>query len=162
MQCPAAFLRSLFDTAVATALPENCLAPWIPERPSGRVIVVGAGKAAASMAAVLENKWQAPLEGVVVVPYGHGAKCRWVRILEAGHPVPDAAGIEASHAVMAAVDGLTHEDTVVCLLSGGGSSLLSLPAPGVTADEKRDINKQLLRSGAAIYEINAVLSLIHI
>jgi len=153
---PRQFLRSLFDAAVAVASPENCMRPWMPAKPDGRVIVVGAGKAAASMAKELEAHWTAPLEGRVIVPYGHGVSCRWIEVIEASHPVPDEAGIAAAEVVLESISELSAQDTVVCLISGGGSSLLCLPAAGVSLHEKRDITTRLLKSGAAIHEINCV------
>jgi len=136
---PRQFLRSLFDTAVAAATPENCMRAWIPAKPAGRVIVVGAGKAAASMAKELEDQWSGPLEGSVIVPYGHGANCRWIEVIEASHPVPDEAGVAAAAEILRSVSNLSADDTVVCLISGGGSSLLCLPAEGVSLDEKQNI-----------------------
>ena len=150
------FLRSLFDTAVAAATPRNCMRAWMPLRPAGRVIIVGAGKAAASMAKELEELWSAPLEGTVIVPYGYGSSCRWIEVVEASHPVPDDAGVSAAAAVLDSVSNLSADDTVACLISGGGSSLLCLPVTGVTLAEKQDITRQLLRCGAAIHEINCV------
>lgn len=156
MTLPRAFLLELFDTAVAAAMPKNCMNKWLPMRPVGRVVVVGAGKAAASMALELEKHWAGPLEGVVIVPYGHGAPCRSIEVIEAAHPVPDDAGVAAARTVLERVSELSASDSVVCLLSGGGSALLSLPAKGVTLTEKQAITSQLLRSGAAIHEINCV------
>ncbi len=156
MTQPRVFLRQLFDTAVAAASPENCMHKWLPMRPHGRVVIVGAGKAAASMALELEKHWADPLEGVVIVPYGHGTNCKSIEIIEAAHPVPDDAGLAAARTVLERVSDLSASDTVVCLLSGGGSALLSLPASGVTLAEKQAITSQLLRSGAAIHEINCV------
>jgi glycerate 2-kinase len=153
---PRLFLRSLFDTAVASATPEYCMSRWLPSRPAGRVVVVGAGKAAASMAKELEDHWQGPLEGSVIVPYGHGVTCRWIEVIEASHPVPDAAAVDAAANILRSVSSLRANDTVVCLISGGGSSLLCLPAADVSLDEKQDITSQLLGSGAAIHEINCV------
>lgn len=153
---PRQFLRSLFDTAVAAAAPENCMRAWVPAKPAGRVIVIGAGKAAASMAKELEEQWSGPLEGSVIVPYGHGADCRWVEVIEASHPVPDDAGIAAAAKILQSVSNLSADDTVVCLISGGGSSLLCLPAAGVSLNEKQDITSQLLNAGATIHEINCV------
>jgi hydroxypyruvate reductase len=120
------------------------------------VVVVGAGKAAASMALELEKHWAEPLEGIVIVPYGHGAPCRSIEVIEAAHPIPDDAGVAAARAVLERVSELSAADSVVCLFSGGGSALLSLPAKGVTLTEKQTITSQLLRSGAAIHEINCV------
>jgi len=153
---PKAFLRELFDTAVASAAPESCMSAWLPAKPEGRTIVVGAGKAAASMAKQLEDHWGGPLEGQVIVPYGHGHACRWIEVIEASHPVPDDAGIDAAAAILERVSDLSADDTVVCLISGGGSSLLCLPADGVSLAEKREITSLLLKSGAAIHEINCV------
>jgi len=153
---PRQFLRSLFDTAVAAAIPENCMRAWVPAKPAGRVIVIGAGKAAASMAKELEDQWSGPLEGSVIVPYGHGADCRWIDVIEASHPVPDDAGVAAAAEILQSVSKLSADDTVVCLISGGGSSLLCLPAAGVSLSEKQDITAQLLNAGAAIHEINCV------
>jgi len=153
---PRQILRSLFDTAVAAAAPENCMRAWVPVKPGGRVIVIGAGKAAASMAKELEGQWSGPLEGRVIVPYGHGADCRWIEVIEASHPVPDEAGVAAAADILESVSGLSADDTVVCLISGGGSSLLCLPATGVSLDEKQTITSQLLNAGAAIHEINCV------
>ncbi len=153
---PRQFLRSLFDAAVASAAAEHCMRQWLPARPSGRIIVVGAGKAAASMARELENAWQDPLEGRVIVPYAHATACRWIEVVEAAHPLPDKAGLEATTGILNMVSGLSADDTVVCLISGGGSSLLSMPAAGVSVEEKHAVLAQLLRSGAAIHEINCV------
>ena len=156
MTRPNVFLRKLFDTAVAAASPKNCMQKWLPMRPDGRVVIVGAGKAAASMALELEKHWAKPLEGVVIVPYGHSTDCKSIEIIEAAHPVPDDAGVAATRTVLERVSNLSASDTVVCLLSGGGSALLSLPATGVTLDEKQAVTSQLLHSGAAIHEINCV------
>jgi len=153
---PRQFLRSLFDTAVAAAAPEHCMRTWVPANPGGRVIVIGAGKAAASMAKELEDQWSGPLEGCVIVPYGHGADCRWIKVIEASHPVPDEAGVAATAEILESVSNLSADDTVVCLISGGGSSLLCLPAQGVSLVEKQSITSQLLKAGAAIHEINCV------
>ena len=153
---PRQFLRSLFDTAVAAATPENCMRAWVPAKPAGRVIIIGAGKAAASMAKELEDQWSGPLEGSVIVPYGHGTDCRWIEVIEASHPIPDEAGVAAAAEILQSVSKLSADDTVVCLISGGGSSLLCLPAEGVSLKEKQDITSQLLHAGAAIHEINCV------
>jgi len=153
---PRQLLRALFDAAVTAATPANCMSPWLPPRPDGRVIVVGAGKAAAGMASELERHWDGPLEGQVLVPYGHGVACRWIKVIEASHPVPDEAGVAAAAEILDSVSNLRADDTVVCLISGGGSSLLCLPADGVSLAEKQAISSQLLKSGAAIHEINCV------
>lgn len=156
MTCDRSFLRSLFDTAVASATPENCMGAWLPSRPPGRIVVVGAGKAAASMAQELEKRWSGPLEGQVVVPHDHGVACQWIEVVEASHPVPDDAGVAAAAGILRRVSDLARDDTVVCLLSGGGSALLCLPIDGVTLAEKQSVTRQLLRSGAAIHELNCV------
>lgn len=148
-------LRILFDAAVAAASPAACLPLWLEDRPAGRVIVVGAGKAAASMAAIVEQQWAPPLEGLVIVPDGHMAECDQIEVVEASHPVPDERGVAATRRILDRVSGLHAEDTVVCLLSGGGSSLLCAPAPGITLEEKQARTAELLRSGAPIHEINA-------
>lgn len=153
---PKKFLYNLFETAVAAAQPEQVLAEHLPADRSDAVIVVGAGKAAASMAAVLEKHWQGPISGLVVTSYGHGAACDKIEVVEAAHPVPDAVGETVAKRIMALVDGLTKQDQVICLLSGGGSSLLSLPAPGISLADKQSVNRSLLRCGASIDEINCV------
>ncbi len=153
---PRQLLHSLFDAAVSIATPENCMRQWLPSRPDGRIVVVGAGKAAACMAKELENLWPGALEGRVIVPYGHGAECRWIEVIQAAHPVPDAAGLAAAASVLDTVSDLSQDDSVICLISGGGSSLLCLPAGGVSFAEKQDITTAMLRSGAAIHEINCV------
>jgi len=153
---PAACLRSLFDAALKAALPAASLAAHLPPVPRGRTVVIGAGKAAASMAQALEAHWPGPLSGLVVTRYGHGAPCRHIEVVEASHPVPDAAGQAAAQRMMALVQGLTADDLVLCLLSGGGSALLSLPLPGVTLADKQALSRALLASGAAIGEINTV------
>jgi hydroxypyruvate reductase len=148
-------LRILFDAAVAATSPAACMPLWLEDRPAGRVIVVGAGKAAASMAAIVEQQWAPPLEGLVIVPDGHTAECDQIEVVEASHPVPDERGVAATRRILDKVSGLHAEDTVVCLLSGGGSSLLCAPAPGITLEQKRTRTAALLRSGAPIHEINA-------
>ena len=150
-----ALLRVLFDAAVAAASPAACMPLWLEDRPAGRVIVIGAGKAAASMAAIVEQQWAPPLEGLVIVPDGHVAQCDQIEVVEASHPVPDERGVAATQRILAMVSGLEADDTVVCLFSGGGSSLLCAPAPGLTLDDKRARTAALLRSGAPIHEINA-------
>jgi len=155
MPRPTAVLRELFDAAVEAASPAVCMQRWMPARPSGRVVVIGAGKAAAAMAAELERQWGPGLEGLVIVPYGHGVACRDVEVAEAGHPVPDDNGVAATRRIVDRVSRLGPDDTVVCLFSGGGSALLCLPAPGITLGEKQAITADLLRSGAPIHEINA-------
>ena len=151
-------LRSIFDAAVASADPRRVLAAYLPQRPTGgRVVVVGAGKAAALMAAALEDAWpDVPLEGVVVTRYGHKVGTRRIEVLEAAHPVPDANSQRAADRMLAAVGGLGPNDLVVALISGGGSSLLAKPAPGLTLADKQAVSEALLASGAPIREMNTV------
>jgi len=156
---PGAFLRSLFRTAVAAATPARLLAGRLPEPPSGRVLVVGAGKAAAAMAAALEAEWPgAPdrLSGLVVTRYGHGVPTQRIEVVEAAHPVPDAAGRAAAGRILELARGLGHDDLLICLISGGGSALLAAPAPGVTLEDKQAVGRALLRSGVPIDRINCV------
>jgi len=151
------FLRGLFGAAVAAADPAVMLAGHLPAPGAGRNIVIGAGKAAAAMAAALEAAWpDVDLEGVVVTRYGHGAPTRRIRVMEAAHPVPDAASVAGARAVLAAVAGLTAEDQVIALISGGASALLALPAPGLTLEDKQLVAKALLASGAPIATMNRV------
>jgi hydroxypyruvate reductase len=155
--CPEQqLLRKLFLAAVSAADPGALIPRWLPARPKGRTIVVGAGKAAASMAAAFERSWDAPLAGLVVTRYGYGVPCRRIEIVEASHPVPDAAGYDAATRMLALVQSLGPDELVVALISGGGSALLSLPAKGLTLADKQEINQRLLRSGADIAEINCV------
>jgi glycerate 2-kinase len=150
-------LRSLFDAAVRAVAAETCLPPFLPDPPTGRTVVIGFGKAAAAMALAVESRWPGPLSGVVVTRYGHGVDgLDRIKVIEAGHPMPDAAGAQAAGEIRAAVQGLTADDLVLCLVSGGGSALLvDLPA-GVSLDEERAVTDALLRSGAPISEINCV------
>ncbi|CAA7623413.1 putative hydroxypyruvate reductase [Candidatus Terasakiella magnetica] len=152
----AADLRRMFEAAVAAASPSLCIPPALPAPPSGRTVVVGAGKAAAAMARAVEDHWDGPLEGLVVTRYGHAVPTRRIRVVEAAHPVPDQAGQRAAEAIMALVRGLGPDDLVLCLISGGGSALLTLPAPGIILEEKRAVTTALLRSGASIYDMNCV------
>ncbi|NNF40487.1 MAG: glycerate kinase [Woeseiaceae bacterium] len=156
MDARRTLLRSLFDAAVQAAMPANCMSDWLPARPAGEVVIIGAGKAAASMAVELERHWQAPLQGAVIVPHGHGVPCHCVDVLEASHPLPDETSVAATRALLERVGGLTADHTVVCLLSGGGSSLLAQPLAGVSLAGKHRIAAELLRCGAPIHEINAV------
>jgi len=150
------FLLMLFDAAVVASKPAACMPLWLEDRPKGNVIIVGAGKAAAAMAAIIEQQWATPLKGLVITPYGHSAECDHIEIVEAGHPVPDENGVAATQRILDMVSDLSADDTVVCLLSGGGSSLLCAPAPGVTLEEKKAATARLLKSGATIQEINQV------
>ena len=149
-------LRRLFDAAIAAADPALCVPPHLPPDDGGRLIVIGAGKASAAMARAVEQHWCGTLEGLVVTRYGHGVPCERIRIVEAAHPVPDAAGESAALSILELVSGLRPEDRVLALISGGGSALLAAPAPGVTLAEKRALTSALLRSGASIGEINCV------
>ena len=152
-------LQAMFRAALDAAAPAQRLPAYLPAPPAGgRTVVVGAGKAAAEMARTVEAHWPptAPLSGLVITRYGHGVPCARIEVVEAGHPVPDAAGEEAAMRILAAVTGLAKTDLVLCLLSGGGSALMALPAPGVTLADKRSVTTDLLRCGATINEINCV------
>ncbi|MEX2632063.1 MAG: glycerate kinase [Tistlia sp.] len=153
-------LDEAFGAALAAADPARVLPAALPEAPTGRTLVVGAGKAAAAMARALESAWPGPLEGLVVTRYGHGrpaaGPCERIEVVEAAHPVPDAAGREAARRILELARGLGSEDLLLCLISGGGSALLSLPAPGLDLADKQAVNKALLASGAAIGEMNCV------
>ena len=160
---PRAFLRALYDTAVSRALPADVTAAHLPAPPRGRTVVLGAGKAGGAMAAAVDALWpaDAPLSGLVVTRYDHvppAYKSRpgRIEVVEAAHPVPDTAGRDAAQRIAALAQGLTADDLVLCLISGGGSALLSLPAPGLTLEDKQAINKALLKCGAAIDEMNCV------
>jgi hydroxypyruvate reductase len=153
---PRGFLAGLFRTAVAAADPETALAPHLPERPKGRTVVIGAGKGAAQLAAAFEQLWGAPVEGVVVTRYGYAAPCAHVEVLEAAHPVPDAAGLAASERLLQTVSGLTEDDLVVALVCGGGSALLPAPPGDLTLEDEAAVNKALLASGAPISAMNVV------
>ncbi|TXH58783.1 MAG: glycerate kinase [Burkholderiaceae bacterium] len=160
---PRGFLRALYDAAVARALPAETTAPWLPQPPKGRTVVIGAGKAGGAMAQAVDALWPqgAPLSGLVVTRYDHvppayKAKPGRIEVVEAAHPVPDEAGRRAAQRIAQLAQGLTADDLVLCLISGGGSALLSLPAPGISLEEKQAINKALLKSGAAIDEMNCV------
>jgi glycerate 2-kinase len=156
---PRPLLRAMFDAAVGAASPAVSLPPHLKgiAPPKGRTIVIGAGKAAASMAAAVEANWHGgALEGLVVTRYEHGAPTKQIEVIEASHPVPDAAGREAAKRILQKVQGLTADDLVLALISGGGSALMALPAEGVTLEEKQAVNKALLKSGANISEMNCV------
>ena len=153
---PQALLRRMFDAAIASAQPALCIPRHLPEPPRGRLLVIGAGKASAAMAQAVEAHWRGPLSGLVVTRYGYAVPCRHIEIVEASHPVPDAAGLRAAERMLALVQGLSADDLVLCLISGGGSSLLPLPAAGLTLQHKQDLNRALLKSGATIGEMNCV------
>ncbi|HEX7390418.1 MAG TPA: glycerate kinase [Acidiphilium sp.] len=146
----------MFDAAVAAALPDRVVAPHLPAPAKGRTVVIGAGKASAAMARAVEDVWQGDLEGIVVTRYGHAVPCERIEIVEAAHPVPDDAAERAAARMLDLVKTLGPDDLAIALISGGGSSLLSLPAPGLTLTDKQAINRALLRSGAAIGEMNCV------
>ncbi|MCR8547136.1 glycerate kinase [Salipiger sp. P9] len=156
MQDERAFLTGLFEAAVAAADPELALRSALPARPRGRTVVIGLGKGAAQLAAAFERLWDGPVEGVVVTRYGYATPCRSLRVMEAAHPVPDAAGLEASAALFDAVSGLTEEDLVVALVCGGGSALLPAPPEGLTLEDEQALNTALLASGAPIGVMNAI------
>ncbi|MHB0695272.1 glycerate kinase type-2 family protein, partial [Roseomonas mucosa] len=151
-------VRKLFEAGLRAADPRAVLARHLPEKPrSGRVLVLGAGKASALMAQALEEAWpDVALSGLIVTRYGHAVPTRHVEIVEASHPVPDAAGEAAARRMLALTDGLAAEDLVIFLASGGGSALLSLPAPGLTLADKQAVNRALLASGATIGDMNIV------
>jgi hydroxypyruvate reductase len=151
-----ALLKALFDAAVAAAQPNKCIPPHLPAAPRGRLIVVGAGKASAAMARAVEQHWPGKLDGLVVTRYGYAVPCERIEIVEAAHPVPDAAGLDAAARMLELVSGLKADDTVLCLVSGGGSSLLPLPLAGITLEDKQAVSRALLASGASIGEMNCV------
>src|SRR5690606_5103493 len=153
---PEGLLQAMFDAARKAADPAVCVPPHLPRPPKGRTIVVGAGKAAASMARAVEQAWPGELEGLVLTRYGHAVPCERTRVAEGAHPVPDAAGEKAAGLILGMVQGLTENDLVLCLISGGGSALLALPAPGLTLADKQAVNQALLKSGANIAEMNCV------
>ncbi|NEX61965.1 glycerate kinase type-2 family protein [Noviherbaspirillum galbum] len=158
LQSPSGFLRHLFSVAVNAVDPMLLVPQHLPPAPKGRTIVIGAGKASARMALAVERYWTGSLEGLVVTRYGHGEPCEKIEIAEAGHPVPDSAGEACAKRMLGMLHGLTSDDLVIALISGGGSALLSLPADGLSSEEKRKINKALLLSGATIQEMNCVRS----
>jgi hydroxypyruvate reductase len=153
---PRQFLLDLFAQALKAADPTPHIARHLPPPPKGRTIVVGAGKAAAAMAQALEAHWPGPLAGLVIVPNGYHAPTRQIKVVEAAHPIPDATGQQAARDILASVQNLSADDLVLGLISGGGSALMSLPAPGLTLDDKRSVTRGLLLCGATIAEINCV------
>jgi len=155
MQDPLPFLRRLFDRAVEVADPMQSLAACLPPKPEGRLVVVGAGKASARMAEAVEAVY-GPCEGLVITRYGYARPCQGIEIVEAAHPVPDEAGTRATRRMLDLLDGLGEGDTVLALISGGGSALLNAPAGGITLDEKRQLTDALLSSGAPIGDINGI------
>ena len=154
-----ALLRRMFDAAIASAQPALCIPPHLPAAPKGRLIVIGAGKASAAMAQAVEAHWpgdRSRLEGLVVTRYGYAVPCTHIEIVEAAHPVPDAAGQSAAKRMLHLVSDLHEEDLVLCLISGGGSALLPLPAAGLSLEDKMALNRALLASGATISEMNCL------
>ncbi|WP_127807155.1 glycerate kinase [Hydrogenophaga sp. NH-16] len=149
-------LRRMFDAAIAAAQPALCVPPLLPPAPKGRLVVIGAGKASAAMARAVEQHWPGPLSGLVVTRYGYAVPCERIEIVEAAHPVPDAAGEKAAARLLQTVQGLGADDLVLCLISGGGSALLPLPLPGLTLADLQALNQALLASGASITEMNCV------
>ena len=150
------FLHRIFQSAVAAARPAICVPPHLPPPPKGRTVAIGAGKAAGAMAQAVEQHWDGELSGLVVTRYGHSVPCRHIKVVEASHPVPDASGRAAASRMLELASGLGEDDLALCLISGGGSALLALPAPGITLEDKQAVNKALLRSGASIDEMNCV------
>jgi hydroxypyruvate reductase len=154
---PRQFLLELYGSAVGAVSAEKCLPAYLPEPPkNGRTLVIGAGKGAAAMARAVEQNWKGDISGLVVTRYEHGVDCQRIEVVEAAHPVPDEAGRAAAGRMLEMVKGLTENDLVLCLITGGGSALLSLPAPGISLEQKQALNKALLRSGATISEMNCV------
>ena len=153
---PRALLRLMFDAAIEAAQPAHNVPPHLPAPPRGRLIVIGAGKASAAMARAVEDHWPGELSGLVVTRYGYAVPCRRIEIVEAAHPVPDAAGLAAAQRMLDLVRGLAADDLVLCLISGGGSALLPLPIDGLTLEHKQAVNRALLASGASIGEMNCV------
>ncbi|HVF63871.1 MAG TPA: glycerate kinase [Casimicrobiaceae bacterium] len=154
-----ALLVRMFEAAIASAQPSRCVPPFLPNRDElgrGRLLAIGAGKASAAMARAVEQHWPGELSGLVVTRYGYGVACDRIEIVEAAHPVPDAAGEAAARRMLEIVSELHEDDLVLCLISGGGSALLPLPISGLTLADKQDVNRALLKSGATIREMNCV------
>lgn len=153
---PRALFGGLFTAAVAAADPERVIRDFLPQKPKGRTLVIGAGKASAQMAAAFEQAWDGPLEGLVVTRYGYAAPCERIEVIEAAHPVPDEAGLVASRRLLESVEGLTSDDLVVALISGGGSALLPSPPDGMSLADEIAVNEALLASGAPISAMNTL------
>jgi glycerate 2-kinase len=153
---PQEFLLSVFHAAVKEAQPKLCLPYFFPARPKGKIVVIGAGKASAAMAAVAEDHYASEIGGLVITRFGYAVECGKIEIIEAGHPIPDIYGYNATLKMLKVLAGLSKNDLVLCLLSGGGSSLLTFPAEGLSLEDKQHINEILIRSGATINEINII------
>ena len=153
---PRELLTRLFEAAIEAAQPVHCLRRFLPEAPRGRLLVIGIGKASASMAKAFEDHWRGPFTGLALTRYGYAVPCERFEVIEAAHPVPDEAGLRASQRIMTMVSGLTADDTVLFLISGGGSALLTLPYEGISLADKQAVNRELLRSGANICEMNVI------
>ena len=153
---PRLLLRQMFDAAILAAQPRHCVPPHLPKPPAGRLVVIGAGKASAAMARAVEDHWPGDLSGLVVTRYGYGVVCRRIETVEAAHPVPDTAGLQAARQMLDLVSDLSADDLVLCLVSGGGSALLPLPLEGIGLDDKQALSRALLASGAGIDEMNCV------
>ena len=149
-------LRRMLDAAIAAASPASVIAAHLPPAPVGRTIVLGAGKAAAAMAQEVEQHMAGPVGGLVVTRYGHAVPCQRIEVVEAAHPVPDAAGSEAAGRMLRLAEAAGPDDLVLCLISGGASALLGLPAPGISLADKQALNRALLASGADIGQMNTV------
>ena len=150
-------MNKMFEAAVDAAMPRTCVPPFLPTPPAGgKLVVVGTGKASAAMAKAVEDNWDGPLEGLVVTRYDYGVECDHIEIVEAAHPVPDAAGLDAAARIMEIAKGLGESDVMLCLVSGGGSALLTMPAEGMSLEDKQNVNNALLKSGATISEMNCV------
>jgi len=153
---PKEVLKQAFDAAVLAADPAEILVDYLPKDRTGKVTVIGAGKGAARMAAAFERAWEGEVTGLVITRYGHFEPCKHIEVIEASHPVPDEAGLKGAQRILDLVKDLGENDQVIALISGGGSALLSLPAPGLLMEDKQAVNKALLKSGASINEINSV------
>lgn len=153
---PRELLQKMFAAAIESAQPTHRIPLYLPEPPRGKMVVIGAGKASAAMAQVVEKHWPEPLSGLVVTRYGYAVPCERIEIVEAAHPVPDAAGLQAARRIKELVSDLSADDTVLCLISGGGSALLPLPLDGLSLEDKQALNRELLKSGASISEMNCV------
>src|SRR5205809_5361855 len=156
MDAPRELLRRMFNAAIKAAQPALSVPPHLPAAPKGRLIVIGAGKASAAMAKAVEDHWPGTVTGLVVTRYGYAVPCKRIEIIESAHPVPDAASVTAARRILGTVSDLRADDVVLCLISGGGSSLLVAPLDGLTLEDKQAVNKALLKSGASISEMNCV------